>query len=104
LAEGGADLAGVIPVHGSFRNLVPEDARNIQGRVLILHGAEDETAPLEVVNELIGDFRAADVDFQLELYSGATHGFTDPNGAAEERADREYKAAVERFLAEIFGA
>jgi dienelactone hydrolase len=104
LAESGVDLAGVIPVHGSFRNLVAEDARNIQGRVLILHGAEDTTAPLEVVNELIGDFREAEVDFQLELYSGATHGFTSPGSPAEERADREYKAAVERFLSKIFGA
>lgn len=103
LAESGADLDGVIPVHGSFRNLVPEDARNIQGQVLILHGAEDQVAPLEVVNSLIADFRAAEVDWQLELYSGATHGFTNPEGAAEERADREYKAAIERFFAEIFG-
>jgi dienelactone hydrolase len=102
LAESGADLDGVIPVHGSFRNLVPENARNIQGQVLILHGAEDDVAPLDVVNSLIGDFRAAEVDWQLELYSGATHGFTAPQGAAEERADREYKAAIERFFAEIF--
>lgn len=102
LAESGADLDGVIPVHGSFRNLVPENARNIRGQVLILHGAEDEVAPLEVVNSLIGDFRAAEVDWQLELYSGASHGFTAPQGAAEERADREYRAAIERFFAEIF--
>jgi dienelactone hydrolase len=103
LAESGAALDGVIPVHGSFRNLVPEDANNIQGQVLILHGAEDTTAPLEVVNDLIADFRAAEVDWQLELYSGATHGFTSPEGPSEERADREYKAAIERFFAEIFG-
>jgi dienelactone hydrolase len=103
LAESGADLDGVIPVHGSFRNLVPENARNIQGQVLILHGAEDQVAPLEVVNSLIADFRVAEVDWQLELYSGASHGFTAPQGAAEERADREYKAAIERFFAEIFG-
>ena len=102
LAESGADLDGVVPVHGSFRNLVPENARNIQGQVLILHGAEDQVAPVEVVNSLISDFRAAEVDWQLELYSGASHGFTAPQGPAEERAEREYRAAVERFFAEIF--
>ncbi len=102
LAESGADLDGVVPVHGSFRNLVPENARNIQGQVLILHGAEDQVAPLDVVNSLISDFRAAEVDWQLELYSGASHGFTAPQGAAEERAEREYRAAVERFFAEVF--
>ncbi len=103
LAESGAPLVGVIPVHGSFRGFDPEAANNIQGRVLILHGAEDETAPLEEVNKLIADLRAAEVDWQLELYSGATHGFTNPENPSEERADREYKAAIERFFVEIFG-
>jgi dienelactone hydrolase len=103
LAESGAPLLGAIPVHGSFRDFTPEGARNIRGKVLILHGAEDQTAPLEEVNKLIADLRAAEVSWQLELYSGATHGFTMPRSPAEERADREYKAAVERFFEEIFG-
>lgn len=103
IAESGAPLVGVIPVHGSFRNFTPEDAANIQGSVLILHGAEDQTAPMEEVNKLIADLRAAEVEWQLELYSGAEHGFTNPGSPAEERADREYKAASERFLAEVFG-
>jgi dienelactone hydrolase len=102
LAESGAPLLGVIPVHGSFHNFTPEDANNIQGSVLILHGAEDQTATLEDVNDLIADLRAAEVEWQLALYSGAEHGFTNPGSPAEERADREYKAASERFLAEIF--
>jgi len=103
LAESGAPLDGVIPVHGSFRDFAPEAAKNIQGRVLILHGAEDQTAPLEEVNKLIADLRAAEVGWQLELYSGASHAFTTPRTPSEERADMEYKAAIERFFAEIFG-
>jgi dienelactone hydrolase len=103
LAESGASLVGVVPVHGSFRNFTPEDANNIQGPVLILHGAQDRTAPMEEVNKLIADLNAADVEWQLELYSGAEHGFTNPGSPAEERADREYKAAAERFFAEVFG-
>ena len=102
LAESGAPLVGVVPVHGSFRNFTPEDANNIQGSVLILHGALDETAPMEEVNKLIADLSAADVEWQMELYSGAEHGFTKPGSPAEERADREYKAAAERFFAEVF--
>ena len=39
---------------------------------------------------------------KLELYSGTTHGFTNPNGPSEERADREYKIAMTRFLKEVF--
>jgi dienelactone hydrolase len=102
LAETGAPLLGVVPVHGSFRNFTPADAANIQGSVLILHGAKDETAPMEEVNKLIADLDGAEVEWELNLYSGAEHGFTEPGNAAEERADREYKAAAEAFFAEVF--
>jgi dienelactone hydrolase len=103
LIETGAPLASTVSVHGSFRNFAPEAADNIKGPVLILQGAEDETAPLPEVNKLIADLRAAKVKWQLELYSGASHAFTDPKNAAEERADREYKVTTARFLKETIG-
>jgi dienelactone hydrolase len=103
LAEAGVPIVGMVSVHGSFRNFTPEAAKNIKGRVLILHGAEDEVAPLAEVNTLIDHLRAAKVNWQLEVYSGAQHAFTNPQNAAEERADREYKVAMPRFLKEVFG-
>ena len=102
-AETGAPIVGMVSVHGSFRNFTPEAAKNIKGRVLILHGAEDEVAPLTEVNTLIGHLRAAKVDWQLEVYSGSQHTFTNPRNASEQRADREYKAAMTRFFREVFG-
>ena len=103
LVETGAPLAATVAVHGSFRNFAPEAANNIKGPMLILHGAEDQTAPLNEVNKLIADLRAAKVSWELQLYSGAEHGFTDPKNPAEERADREYKVAMARFLKENIG-
>jgi dienelactone hydrolase len=103
LAETGVPAAGTIAVHGSFRNFTPEAARNIKGRVLILHGAEDEVAPLDEVDKLIADLRAAKVTWELQLYSGSSHGFTNPSNPQEERADREYKLSIQRFFREIFG-
>ena len=102
LAETGVPAVGMIAVHGSFRNFTPAAAKNIKGRVLILHGAEDPVAPLDEVNKLIADLRAAKVNWQLELYSGALHGFTNPTNPSEERADREYRVAIQRFFKEIF--
>lgn len=102
LAETGVPIVGMVSVHGSFRNFAPEAAKNIKGRVLILHGAEDEVAPLTEVNTLIGHLRAAKVNWQLEVYSGAQHAFTNPQNPSEERADREYKIAMPRFLKEVF--
>jgi hypothetical protein len=43
------------------------------------------------------------VNWELQLFSGAQHGFTNPSNASEERADREYKVTIERFFKEIFG-
>jgi dienelactone hydrolase len=104
LAEMGIPVVGMVSVHGSFRDFAPANANNIKGRVLILHGAEDQVAPLDEVNKLIGDLRAAKVNFELEVYSGAQHGFTAPQNASDERADREYKVAMARFLKEVFGS
>ena len=103
LAEAGAPALGTIAVHGSFRNFTPADAKNIKGKVLILHGAEDEVAPLDEVNKLVADLRAARVNWELQIYSGSSHGFTNPSNAAEERADSQYKVAMERFFKELFG-
>lgn len=103
LAETGIPAVGVVAVHGSFRDFQHDAAKNIRGRVLILHGAEDMVAPLDEVNKLVGDLRAAKVNWELQVYSGAEHGFTNPANAAEQRADREYKVAMQQFLKDVFG-
>ncbi len=101
LIETGAPLLGFVSVHGSFNKFVPEAAKNIKGRVLILHGAEDPVAPMDELNSVISQFRAAKVDFEVNLYSGTTHGFTRPQGPSEARADDEYKVAMTRFFKDL---
>ncbi len=41
LARSGADVAGVVSFHGGLSTPTPEDAKNIKGKVLALHGADD---------------------------------------------------------------
>jgi dienelactone hydrolase len=100
----GAPLAAVIPIHGSFADHPPGWAKNVKGKFLILHGAEDKPYPLEkVATEVYSELRRANVDFQMEFYSGAGHGFSVPRNKAEERANTQSIAAATRFLREIFG-
>ena len=98
LVETGAPIIGFISVHGAFRNFAPEAAKNIKGRVLILHGAEDPVAPLEEVTALVSQLCAAKINFEVNIYSGAAHAFTKPQNPSEARADEEYKVAMARFL------
>ena len=103
MAYAGTPLAALITIHGSFRNHDPAGAKNVKGRVMILHGAEDVVAPLTEVDKMIGDLRAAKVEFEYELYSGAEHGFSTPKNKAEERANTRSIEATERYLKETFG-
>jgi len=103
LAETGAPIVGTVTIHGSFRDFQHDAAKNIHGRMLILHGAEDPVAPLAEVNILIEDLRAAKIGWQLELYSGTKHGFSTPKNADEERANTQSKASMGRFFKEVFG-
>jgi dienelactone hydrolase len=101
LIETGAPIVGYISVHGAFNNFTAERAKNIKGRVLILHGSEDPVAPMEQVNALVSQLRDAKVNFELNLYSGSAHGFTHPQNPSEVRADDEYKVAMARFFKEV---
>jgi dienelactone hydrolase len=103
MAYAGGPMAATITIHGSFREHAAEDAKNIKGKVLILHGAEDQVAPLASVDKVIAALRKAKVDFQYELYSGADHGFSTPQNAAEERANVQSIASSTRYLKEVFG-
>jgi len=104
LASTGVPLAGTIPIHGSFFDHPPGWAQNAKGKFLILHGAEDVPYPIEKVTaEVYQELRKAKVEFQMEFYSGAGHGFSVPKNKDEERANAQSIAAATRFLKDIFG-
>jgi dienelactone hydrolase len=99
----GAPLVANVAIHGSFRDHAPGWAKNAKGMYLILHGAEDEGYPLPVVDKVVQELRGAKVPFQLEVYSGTGHGFSDPKNKAEERANAQSIASTARTLKELFG-
>jgi dienelactone hydrolase len=102
-AATGAPLVANVAIHGSFRDHAAGWAKNAKGMFLILHGAEDEGYPLTAVDRVVQELRAAQVPFQLEVYSGTGHGFSTPKNKAEERANTQSIASTARTLKEIFG-
>lgn len=110
LARSGAPLKAVVTFHGALNNPDPEDARNIQASVLVLHGADDPFVKQSEVTAFMDEMRAAHKDWEVVQYSNAVHSFSDKRagddnskGAAYNAiADRRSWQAMKDFLAEKF--
>lgn len=110
LARGGAKLSGVVSFHGDLATPTPDDAKNIKGKILACHGADDPFVPGKVVEAFREEMRKGGVDWQLIEYGGAVHSFTNPGagndnskGAAyNAHADKRSWAAMKTFFNEIF--
>ncbi len=111
LARSGADILGAVSFHGNLDTVNPEDAKNIKGKVLVLHGSEDRLAPKEQVLVFEDEMRKGGVDWQMNIYGGAVHSFTNPASgndpskgvAYNEKADKRSWEAMKIFFSEIFG-
>jgi dienelactone hydrolase len=110
LARSGAPIAGTVSFHGGLATPTPGDARNIKGKVLALHGADDPHVPPKEVAAFEDEMRKAKVDWELNAYGGAVHSFTNPTSgndpskgiAYNERADKRSWDAMKLFFVEIF--
>ena len=108
LARAGADVGGVISIHGIFS---PGDIPNekITAKVLCLHGQDDPMVPPEQVLAFENEMSDAGADWQVHAYGGTMHAFTNP--AANDpgfgtvynpAADRRATQSIKNFLEEIF--
>lgn len=108
LARAGADVGGVISIHGIFS---PGDVPNekMSAKVLCLHGQDDPMVPPEQVLDFENEMTEAGADWQVHAYGGTMHAFTNP--AANDPgfgtvyspvADRRATQAISNFFEEIF--
>ena len=110
LARSGADIGGVVSFHGGLDSPHPEDGRNVRCKVLALHGADDPHVSAKDLAAFEDEMRQAKVDWQLVMYGGAVHAFTDWNAGSDPKqgvaynaqADRRSWEAMKVFFAEIF--
>ena len=110
LARSGAPLVGTVSFHGGLSSPTPDDAKNIKGSVLVLHGADDPTVPPAEVEAFKEEMKKAGVNLKFIAYPGAVHAFTNPaagndnsKGAAyNEKADKASWEEFQKFLKEVF--
>jgi dienelactone hydrolase len=111
LARGGNQIVGVVGFHSGLATVAPQDAHNIKGKVLVCIGADDPVIPAEQRIDFEKEMRDGGVDWQLHLYGGVVHSFTNPDADKAGRtqisrynakaAARSW-AAMRAFLDEVF--
>lgn len=90
LARGGADLKAVVGFHSGLATARPADAGSITPKVLACIGAEDPMVPAEQRAAFEQEMQAAGADWQLLVYGGAGHSFTNPQASAMGLPGVEY--------------
>lgn len=84
MARLGTPLKAVATFHGNPAAITPATKQKFIAKVLVAHGAEDSMASMQAIDDLKKELEAADVQYQVDIYDGAKHGFSNPH--ADERA------------------
>jgi dienelactone hydrolase len=110
LARSGAPLPAVVGFHAGLTAMNgPTPQGRITGKVLACIGADDPGVPAEQRQAFEAEMRAAGADWQLHVYGGVLHSFTDPGADArnmpqmaryDARADARSWAAMMGIFAE----
>jgi dienelactone hydrolase len=110
LARSGAELEGVVCVHGELGTPQSDEAKKIGASILVLVGSDDPFIPLTQIGAFEDEMRKGGVDWQIVRYGGAAHDFTNPQAgrnlksgsAYDADADRRAGEAIRVFLADAF--
>lgn len=99
LARSGANVRGVVSLHGLLTAPASAPGKKIVAKVLVLHGHKDPMVPVDDVVKFEQEMTEANVDWQVHVYGRAMHAFMDPRanlpamGLAHD-ADAERRATV----------
>ena len=110
MARLGEPLRGVVSFHGGLSSAIPEADRHIKAKILVCHGGDDSFVPRAEVEAFQDEMRKAGADWQMIVYGGAVHSFTNPAANGYHLDGAKYNAAAARrswehmklFLHELF--
>ena len=87
LALSGADIKAAVGFHSGLQVTSPGDAGKIKGKVMALLGADDPGIPAEQREAFAAAMRAGKVDWQMTVYGGVVHSFTNPDADKMNRPE-----------------
>ena len=109
MAYAGADVKAVVSFHGSLPP-APESVTSIAPQVLAAHRRDDQFVPAEQVAAFEKGLDRAKANWEMMIFSGTRHGFTNPNAgqygidniAYNATADKRSWAAMMELFGEVF--
>jgi dienelactone hydrolase len=108
LARDGADLAAVVAIHSDLKTSAPAKSGDIKANLLVIHGTPDPVVPKADRDAFEDEMDAAGAKWQMLLFSGILHAYTDEDsnvpGVAiyDEPAARQTYALTHAFIADAF--
>jgi dienelactone hydrolase len=101
----GKDIKGYVTFHGGLKTPQGESYPASTPPLLILHGGADTSVTMDDVAALARELEAAHVPYEIQVYSGAPHGFTEfGSDRYQKDADEKSWAAFADFLATVLGS
>lgn len=95
------NVAGFATFHGGLTTPEGQSYPESTPPLFIAHGGADSSVTMDHVAALSEQLEAAGVPYQIEVYSGAPHGFTEfESDRYRETADRESWEEFQEFLAD----
>lgn len=109
LARDGVGLRGVVCFHGNLDTTEPARKGEVKAKVLVCTGGADGIIPDAQISAFQDEMRTADADWQVNVYGGAEHSFTNifadrsgiPGVSYHEAADRRSWEAMRNFFNEV---
>lgn len=110
LARSGAPIAATVGLHCGLGTKQPEQELNIKGPVLMCIGADDPIVSEVERSAFEQEMKGGGVDWQLHVYGGVVHSFTDPSvdrlnqpevTRYDANADRRSWSAIVELLDEV---
>jgi dienelactone hydrolase len=110
LARAGVPLKAAVGFHAGLATAAPAAEGAVTAKVLALIGADDPLIPPAQRDAFIAEMMAAKADWQLHLYGGVQHSFTNPGAVAanipgivyDERAEQRAWQAMRHLFDEVF--
>jgi dienelactone hydrolase len=111
LAYSGAEVRGIVSFHGPLQLPLENQAERVKARILICHGGADPFIKREAIQSYLDTMEESGLDWQMIVYSGAKHAFTNPEAdkagmdamGYSRSADQRSWGHMTMFFEEIFG-